>query len=417
MNKIILKIALFGILCTPLSICAQNVNALGCNNSSRYLLDIFPNVTSTITQQYGTARNSAGFNISLYTDVFEPTGDTLTRRPLIIWAFGGGFVTGQRADMSAFANAFAKKGFVCATIDYRLYSVLQGVPDSVRIGRQIVQAVQDMKASVRYFRKDAATQNRFRVDTNNIIVAGISAGAITAMCTAAMDTTDNIAAWVRTLIAEQGGLEGASGNAGYGTSVKAAINMSGALLDRSWIDAGDPPFISYHGTADNVVPYARANNVYSFISEGSSLLHEQAQRVGVKSALITVQGGGHTDIYSDPRYATQLATFTAMTIRFNRSIVCGEFFSNANDIAATQMPVSIAPNPSNAEMLISTEGVENMTITVTDLLGRTVFMQKNNTNTFVLHKNDVKDAGVYLLKIEGEKAGQKQQTVRKVVFE
>ena len=58
----------------------------------------------------------------LFMDIYQPDGDTLNARPLIIWAFGGGFVFGSKTspDMVTLSSAFAKRGYVCASIDYRL---------------------------------------------------------------------------------------------------------------------------------------------------------------------------------------------------------------------------------------------------------------------------------------------------------
>jgi len=55
-------------------------------------------------------------------DIYQPTGDIETARPLIIWAHGGSFQSGTSADADvvALSQAFAKKGFVCASINYRL---------------------------------------------------------------------------------------------------------------------------------------------------------------------------------------------------------------------------------------------------------------------------------------------------------
>ncbi len=60
--------------------------------------------------------------VNLYMNIFQPTGDTLSKRPLIIICFGGGFVTGSKDHWSIrlLAQELAKRGYVTAVIDYRL---------------------------------------------------------------------------------------------------------------------------------------------------------------------------------------------------------------------------------------------------------------------------------------------------------
>ena len=114
-------------------------NALGCDGQ-RYVVDRFPDTTLT-TVQYGSNTNAVPQVQALYVDIVQPKNDTLSKRPLIIWAFGGGFISGTRQTMREFCNTYAKKGYVCATIDYRLYSGNQGFVDSIKMARIIVQAL------------------------------------------------------------------------------------------------------------------------------------------------------------------------------------------------------------------------------------------------------------------------------------
>ena len=103
---------------------------LGYSQRYRYTNTLFP--SSTITQNviYGTAPTLDGFGTvessttpqNLVMDVYRPTGDTFTNRPVIIFAHPGGFFSGSKNvdDMMVFCDYFARKGYVTATIDYRL---------------------------------------------------------------------------------------------------------------------------------------------------------------------------------------------------------------------------------------------------------------------------------------------------------
>src|SRR4051812_13185170 len=55
-------------------------------------------------------------------DFYEPTGDTTPLRPLIIWIHGGGFKFGRKTTggCPTWGKTFARRGYVCASVNYRL---------------------------------------------------------------------------------------------------------------------------------------------------------------------------------------------------------------------------------------------------------------------------------------------------------
>ena len=85
----------------------QAQNTLGCNGT-RYINDITQDLQRAVVQ-FGSNIDADNKTQNLYMDIWYPTVDTLSRRPVIIFAFGGGFRGGNRYDMTSFANAFAKK--------------------------------------------------------------------------------------------------------------------------------------------------------------------------------------------------------------------------------------------------------------------------------------------------------------------
>ena len=409
---------------TPLSINAQN--ALGCDGK-RYFQDVFTDTTHAKNVEFG--RNLASsLGASLLMDVVEPKGDVLTKRPLIILAFGGGFVSGARNEqyMLDLCKTFAKKGFVCATIDYRLYNFANGFPDSLKISSTVIQAIQDMKAAIRYFKKNASLANAYRIDTANIILGGVSAGAITAMHTAEMDSTDNIPTWLRNVVKAEGGFEGYAGNPGYSSAVKGALSLSGGLYQKEYLDKDDVPFMAYHGTADVVVPFGYGLNVYRFNMDGDSACVAYARTLGIKSNLVTVKSGGHTDIY-DPTgpYAANLADFLTKASLFLKQLVCGESITAPTQDIDNQA-VKIYPNPSydimtlsfdkNKSHVTSSEAwQEGYRITVYDVMGRQVFDSgKQYADSYNLLKKDF-GKGLYIARITvGNNA---IPLVKKIVFE
>ncbi len=390
----------------------------GCDGK-RYVQDVFTDTTMT-TVTYG-ATTVFGVKSDLKMTIVQPKGDVLAKRPVVLLAFGGGFVQGKRQDMLGFCNAFAKKGFVAVTIDYRLYNYLVfGSPDSLKITPTIVQASQDMKASIRYLYKDAKTTNTFRIDTNTIIIGGVSAGAITAMLVAELDATDPIAPWLANIIKDEDGLEGNSGNPGYSTKVKGVINMSGALYQKEWIDKDDAPFISYHGTVDKTVAYGYGLNVYNFYGNGSGELHKQALKVGVPSVLVSVAGGDHGDIYdATGKFAASYANFISKMFVFTKQLACGEpivSVSTATD-EIDYRQVNVYPNPSYDEMTMALgeNAAGGYKVQVYDLTGRVVFQSGNqNDAQYILKKSSI-GTGLFVTKIIFN--DKKSVLINRVIFE
>lgn len=187
-------------------------------------------------------------------DVYEPMGDNLSARPVVILAHGGSFILGDKTMMQRWCECVAKKkGYVAVSIQYRLFPFLVlGIPDSTKIFDTAIKATGDMKAAVRYFREDAATANLFRADAANIFIGGYSAGAVTALHAGFLDENDQIPNFLQTLVTNNGGLEGISGtptNKTYPSHSKAVVNMSGGLYRSFWVDSTESPLVSIHGTA------------------------------------------------------------------------------------------------------------------------------------------------------------------------
>ena len=297
--------------------------------TDRYEKEIFAEVTVT-TVKYGSNRSTIGLPQDLYMDVYEPVGDTVSRRPVIIWAFGGAFVGGDRKQLADNARQAARLGYVSACIDYRLLNLFSQWPiDSVKALDIAVKASTDMKAAIRHFRKDAATINMFRINPDKIIVGGVSAGAITAMQTAYFDASDNTDPHIQAVINANGGLEGNSGdteNLKYSSKVQGVINLSGGIYRTDFMDSGEPPVISFHGDADEVVPYGydwvRLSGIQIIPLYGSAEIDRRARQVNVKTSLTTVAGGGHDNIYTDAKYADSRSMFNAVFNTFIKSVVC-----------------------------------------------------------------------------------------------
>lgn len=226
--------------------------------SGRYLVKTFA-VDTSLNILYGanTATSGTG-TTNLYLDIYQPSGDVLTERPLVIFAHGGTFVAGDSRtnDMIRMCAGLAQRGYVCASINYRLETptALISPTANEKMVKEVVRAAQDGKAAIRFFRKDAATTNYYKIDTTQIFFGGTSAGGILALHLAYMQESDPLpASWI-TWANEIGGFEGASGNPGHSSAVKAVVCYAGAIGNVDWMNETTIPWVDFHSVNDGTVP-------------------------------------------------------------------------------------------------------------------------------------------------------------------
>ena len=389
-------------------------------DQGRYANDVYSTVDITSNILYGNNDGHTGTNTDLHLDFYEPNGDTSTARPLIIWAHGGSFIGGSKtdADVVELSNRLAKKGFVCASIDYRLGMAIP--PNQENATKAVLRAVQDMKAAVRFFYKDRATTDTYKIDTNRIFIAGSSAGALTALHLAYLDKECELEGFIdATDVTAMGGLEGASGNPGYSTEVKGVIGLGGALGSYGWIESGDVPFCATHGTADGTVPYNRGTIMVTFFPimevDGSRMLHEQAEAVGVPNKFYSHYGAGHVPHVSSAAAMDTTEWFVRdflveqlgcsetplqpenaplQTSNLYQPTYCG---LGVNTMIAEGVRV-IYPNPSSDKMTVELENFEAVqTIQLIDLSGRVQQTYRATSNAVTISKGNL-DQGSYILK-------------------
>ncbi len=148
-----------------------------CNG--RYQTEIF-NTVSVSTVNYSDVYNDSYHKMDIYT----PDGDTVTNRPVIIYLHGGVFTTGNKnlPDCVDFCIAYAKKGYVAISANYRLSSnpVLFAL-DTEEQYNTVLKSVSDIKAAVRYLRKGHDNGNSIGILPDGIFLAGYSAGAVLAI--------------------------------------------------------------------------------------------------------------------------------------------------------------------------------------------------------------------------------------------
>jgi para-nitrobenzyl esterase len=276
----------------------------------RYRDLIFSDVEVTSGVNYGQNYNLNGSMQTLALDVYEPEGDNEESRPLIIFAHGGSFVGGSRTgtDVVPLCQDFAKMGYVVASITYRL-----GIPLTLNLQQPATEAVvrgyHDMKAAIRFFRKDVAENgNTYDIDPDQIYLAGVSAGGFITLHVAYMDEEDEIPDYLD--LTEQGltgGLEGDSGNPGYSSEVSGIINIAGAIKDTAWIHTGDEPVCNFHGTSDTTVPFDQDMLVLFgafdvLVVNGSNPIDIRAEEVGLTHCFEIYELQGHVPHVNNVQY-------------------------------------------------------------------------------------------------------------------
>lgn len=259
---------------------------------------------------YGKSKTQSGFEEELKLDLYLPENIENSELPLIILAHGGYFLAGSKKDLALECLGLASQGFAVASINYRLIDVAES---EISYKRAVVDAVFDMKAAVRFFRKEIATNNSWSLDTDNIFIGGYSAGAITSLhyayTSGPKDIYDMGGNLMLNYILRHGGKEGDSGNPGYSSEITGVINIAGSLHSSKLVDANEAPLFSIHGTADNIVPFETGISGESNVeTEGSGLIHKQADLVGLKNKLIAVEGEDHFLFYERPEYYIQEIT-------------------------------------------------------------------------------------------------------------
>ncbi len=379
--------------------------------TGRYYDELF-SVKTTSNIPFGRNAEFDGDTIDLLMNVYEPDGDNFARRPLLVFAFGGSFTAGTRfsPDILTLCDRFAKRGYVTATIDYRL-GFEDGNDSDTNQFKALIRGIQDMKAALRFFYKDAATANDYRIDTTQIFCGGVSAGAFIALNHGYFK--DNIFTnpppdWVQGAYDEVGGIEGQSGNPGYSTKVKGVINLCGALADTLWIQATDPVLVSVHGTADDLVSYTQDTTSVEGMLMGSGLIHIRANNVGLPNHLHSFIGQGHVPFILPIPFippASQYMDSTIWTVRdfLYQHVECDSAtISGMEDKPWSTPDMVIYPNPaSNNVTVLVNQTAEELYLEVHDVTGKRIaaYSIGKNTNSLTLPVQNF-GKGVFLLSLK-----------------
>ncbi len=233
----------------------------------------------------------------LAADVYTPVGDTLAKRPLMLYFHTGNFLpfpqnlspNGTRSDSTTvtLCRRWASMGYVVASCDYRLGWNPTATTQEERVNTLINAAyrgVQDAHSAIRYFKLNA---DLFKIDTNRIVIFGQGTGGYISLNTGALDKYSKILntqyppdkfknsnGIPYVLEAFNGNIEATTygvinfpghpldgdtlcipNNVGPTSHYQFAVNIGGAIGDLSWIDENTPPTVSFQSPTDPFAPY------------------------------------------------------------------------------------------------------------------------------------------------------------------
>lgn len=391
---------------------------------TRYHDKIFADsVKSDIKYGYNTRYNGAVDSLKM--DIYFPKGDVLTSRPVVFMAHGGNFLGGSKtgADVKPMCQDLARMGYVAVSINYRvgMSNFPFPGPDSSDATEAVMRAVQDGRAAVRFMRKSfEVSGNPYGIDTSKIFFGGVSAGGFIGLHMAYLDELSEFPSYVDTVGSAglSGGYEGNSGSPGYSSQVHGIINVCGALGDTAWMKPGDEPVLSLHGNNDATVPYGSDMiylvGTYPLLEiDGSFSVDAKADELGLINCFETYEGADHTPHVAGGTAATQALYYdTTITIirNFLAYFVCGDALNcsygppivnyigiGENDLAKN---IKVYPNPATTEINFDFGKIENeITLSLIDLTGKTVFTQITNQNKLSIPINSF-SKGMYLVNIK-----------------
>ncbi|WP_222845902.1 alpha/beta hydrolase [Flavilitoribacter nigricans] len=211
--------------------------------------------------------------VALQMDIYYPEQMEAGRDyPAMVFFFGGGWNGGSVSQFEPHARYLSKRGIVCFLADYRVRSRQKTTP---------FESLMDAKSAIRYIRKNAA---RFRIDPDQLIASGGSAGGHLAAATALVqpynESTDDLSVSCvpNALVLFNPVID--NGPGGYGFERIGEHFYAFSPLHN--IRAGAPPTIFFLGTEDRLIPVA-TGEYYQTVME----------KVGSRCDLHLYEGAGH----------------------------------------------------------------------------------------------------------------------------
>jgi acetyl esterase/lipase len=202
--------------------------------------------------------------------------------PAVVCLHGGGWRTGKRQDMTKVIELLASRGFVAATVTYRLAPA-----------HRFPAQIEDCQAAVRWLRRHA---KKYRLDPERIGAVGISAGAHLACLlgvTGKESDSPGVSSRVQAVVSFFGptdftvktwpkAIEDALLVPFLGGSFEEKAEAYRRCSPITYVTKAAPPFLFFHGDKDTLVGIEQSEKMVKKLTEA-----------GVSARLVTMKGDGH----------------------------------------------------------------------------------------------------------------------------
>lgn len=386
--------------------------------------DRFSSVKLTSNIKFADVTNYLGKATPLNLDVYEPSNDNTPARPVIIWIHGGGFRTSSSKTQGYivnYSNRFAKRGFVCISIEYRLRAS-SSMPTQSSEFPALQDAARDANIAINWIKANAAT---YRIDPNLIFVAGGSAGGRTTQTVCQFDGPDTTALytpenqykntpWDKTGLVANATLWG-----GLEPEMRGWVYPSPPHSTANYLQSTDVPTILVHGAADTTI-----------LPKESQDLNNALTAAGVTTELRIIPGATHSCLGEEAKISEWLADFftkewnkvnakiNSFTYRVMAYGTNGNSYSNESSVVynnslgtanfSTEDDIIFYPNPTdstNINVNIKEFNlIKQFEVTIFTLGGKLLFSKKYRpTDKIKIEPNSKIEKGVYLICFKSEK--------------
>lgn len=227
------------------------------------LVDVEPAVPADVEEIKNIEYKSINGQ-SLQLDIFRPV-NLATRPPLLVFIHGGGWKSGDRSDYKIYLIPFAQKGYITATVSYRLLRVAP-----------YPACVEDISDAVRWF---FANSDKYGYDPDRIALIGGSAGGHLSMLAAygwkgrgyVPDSTTIVSGdhRIKAIVDIYGPADLTTPYAQTQPLVTGFIahtyeerpDLYAEASPVSYLDKNDPPTLILHGTSDDLVPISQSDTL------------------------------------------------------------------------------------------------------------------------------------------------------------
>ena len=258
MNTIRRVLCALLVSCVPIGVIAQDPSVTPQTLS----------IEGAVTHVY---KSINGVNLRLH--VFDPPNHApSTRRPAILFFFGGAWTHGTVEQFVPQARYLAERGMVAGVADYRVFGRHQTSP---------FEAMADAKSAVRWVRSRAG---ELGIDPDRIVASGGSSGGHIALSAAVFGPFDEptedgrIRSKPDALVLFNPSVDTARARSAVARARFGDRAREGSPLHH--LSSGLPPILILHGKSDTTVPYA---DVESFCAQAKTL-GNQCELVGYEDA-------------------------------------------------------------------------------------------------------------------------------------